>query len=213
MPQETYINSGSIRTIRPILESWTEVLQKYIDVHTEGKEVQDTPWLYNERAILSTFAVAAWKAEGAALEEYNTYKKGKEDKKTDSLGRCDLYFTPKNYDSFICEAKLVWCPLTNRRIERFTKIYNKLIEAEESCKRLSRDEGRRLALCFAIPYIQKADQERTDEFLDKWFKEITDNENKAEYSSVAWYFPEKTRQFLLEDDQIYPGVALLVKEI
>jgi hypothetical protein len=49
--------------------------------------------------------------------------------------------------------------------------------------------------------------------LDKWFKEITDNENKAEYSSVAWYFPEKTRQFLLEDDQIYPGVALLVKEI
>lgn len=213
MPQETYINSGSIRTIRPILEAWTEILQKYIDVNSDDKVVYDTPWLYNERAILSTFAAAAWKAEGVALEEYNSYKKGLKDKKKNSLGRCDLFFMPKNYESFICEAKMVWCPLAKRKIKRFTRIYSKLCEAVEATKRLNPEEGRRLALCFAIPYIQKADQERTDEFLDKWFKEITDNANKAEYSSVAWYFPEKTRQFLLEDDQIYPGVALLVKEI
>ena len=101
MVMTKYVNSGSIRPLYPILEIWTESLERYLRYFEYG----DNPWWYNERANLSCLGAAAWVSDGIALKEYRT-EKGKHSEAWE--GRCDL-FIGAGSESFGCEAKHVWC--------------------------------------------------------------------------------------------------------
>ena len=69
MKLTNYVNSGSIRSIRPILKGWIQIVNRYINYHDD-----DNPWWYNERASASCLAASAWDKKGIALEEYYTEK-------------------------------------------------------------------------------------------------------------------------------------------
>jgi len=200
MALENYINSGSLRVLRPVLLAWFEVLEKYL----ESFDYKDCQWWYNERATLSSLAAAVWMAGGIALEEYCTTK-GK--KGNSWSGRCDLYFSLRTRD-FACEAKQVWCAIGRKAKKGLEKIDNALSTACNDAKGLGKNEGERLGICFAIPYLPPSDKHIVDNQLLNWSKEL----KEVAFSSIAWAFPKKSRYMVTGNGYVYPGVAVLIKE-
>lgn len=200
MKLERCINSGRIRSIRPVLEEWARVVAKYI----KSCNNKDNPWWYNERASLSCLAAAAWRNGGIALEEYYT-EKGKEFRSWN--GRCDLYFSAGE-ESFGCEAKQAWCAIGKKARSGVDEAEKKLKDACKEARQLSKDEGRRLGLCFAVPYLPIKDKMHLDTLLNKWIEEL----KSLEYSSIAWIFPGKSR-YHTHEGELYPGVVLLIREV
>ncbi|MCI5145763.1 MAG: hypothetical protein D3923_09575 [Candidatus Electrothrix sp. AR3] len=199
---ESYVNSGTIGSLHPVLISWIKTINDYMDYF----DIPDSPWWYNERATLSLFAAAVWKAKGIALEEYATIK----GKKNDSwAGRCDLFIGLPSYQ-FACEAKQAWCPI-GRTAQKGTENARKgLIDACKDARKLEKTEGRRLGICFAVPYLPKRDSEILEEQLENWLKYI----RGLECSSIAWTFPQKTRRKIVTEEGYYfPGVVAIIKEI
>lgn len=201
MNPESYVNSGSLRVLHPVLHAWFEVMEKYL----EGFDYTDCQWWYNERATLSSLAAAVWRAGGIALEEYCTEK----GKKGDSWsGRCDLYFSLKT-QGFACEAKQIWCAVGRQAQPSLGKIKDALSTACSDARDLGKNEGRRLGICFAIPYLPPRDKHIVDQQVLKWLKELI----SLKYSAIAWAFHEKTRSLTNENGYVYPGVAVLVQEV
>jgi hypothetical protein len=193
------VYSGSIRSLRPVLEEWIRLVARYINVRPD-----DNPWWYNERASLSCLAAAAWSNNGIALEEYCT-EKGRGAKAWS--GRCDLFFQAGN-QSFGCEAKQAWCSIGPMARSGIAEADTGLKEACADAKKLRKDEGRRLGLCFAVPYLPEKYGADTENLLQGWLKEL----KSLDYSSIAWIFPKNARYHVYERE-VYPGVVLLVKEI
>ncbi len=198
---ESYLNSGSLRVLRPVLLAWFEVIEKY----SESFGYEDCQWWYNERATMSSLAAAVWRAGGIALEEYGT-KKGK---KGDSWsGRCDMYFSLKTQD-FACEAKQVWCAIGRRAKAGLGKITDALTTACSDARCLGKNQGRRLGICFAIPYLPPSDKDIVDHQLLNWSKGLIG----VDYTSIAWAFPKKARSMALDDGYVYPGAVVLIREV
>jgi len=197
-----YVNSGSIRSLHHILQAWTENLEKYLRYFG----YRDNPWWYNERATLSCLAAAVWASDGIALEEYRT-EKGKHFESW--KGRCDLFIGAVG-ESFACEAKHVWCAV-GRTAENGRAVAEAgLKDACADARKLTKDEGRRLGLCFAVPYLPDRDKGHIESQLMLWLKDL---QNSTEYSCVAWSFPEKARQHASSNGKFHPGVVLLVNEV
>lgn len=94
------INNTKVQWVTPILEQWVQIHKEYVEQY----KFEDCLYWYNERANVSAFAGAVWKAGGFALEEYSS-KKGTEENRAN--GRVDLYFSNKG-DEAIAEAKMEW---------------------------------------------------------------------------------------------------------
>ena len=201
MEIEKYINSGSIRCFHPILKSWTEALERYLGC----LQNEDSPWWYNERATLSSFAAAAWVAEGIALEEYST-EKGKHGEAW--KGRCDLFLGIQG-QFFGCEAKQVWCAVGRTARGGRAVVEAGLRKACGDARKLKRREGRRLGLCFAVPYFPDRDRDHIEGHLKPWLEGL----KGIEYSCIAWSFPEETRYLKSVNGYFYPGVVLVVREV
>lgn len=200
---EKYINSGKIRAFHPILNSWIETIDFYLKYHEYG----DCPWWYNERATLSSFAAAVWKTGGVALEEYCT-DKGKPHHSW--AGRCDLFIGTKSNRYFACEAKQVWCAIGRMGQKGFVEVKNGLNDACKDARKLTKEEGRRLGICFAVPHLPPRDNDIIEERLEIWLKSV----RSLDYTSIAWTFPEKARREIeTENGYFYPGVVILIKEI
>ena len=189
--------------LRPVLEQWFEVLKRYLD---SFKKQRDRQWWYNERATLSSLAAAVWIADGIALEEYRT-KKGKKSEKW--AGRCDLFFRLGTHD-FACEAKQVWCSFGSGATKTLEKIKNALSIACKDAGNLDKNEGRRLGICFVIPYLPPSGTRQiiVDQQITRWLEAIM----TLDYSLISWVFPKNTRS-PVDDSYIYPGVVMLIKEI
>lgn len=199
---EAYVNSGRIRSLHPILTSWIETINNYLDYF----DIPDSPWWYNERATLSSFAAATWKADGVALEEY-AIDKGK--KQRSRAGRCDLFIGLPSFQ-FACEAKQAWCPIGRRAYKGFVNVEEGLIDACKDARKLKNEEGRRLGICFAVPYLPVRDKDIMEKQIENWLKSIRD----LEHDSIAWTFPKKTRRKIVtENGYYYPGVVAIIKEI
>ena len=203
MKLESYINSGKIRALHPVFKSWIDTNSEYLKYF----DIPDCPWWYNERASLSTFAAAVWKANGIALEEYSI-DKGK--KHETWSGRCDLFIGLRSYQ-FACEAKQSWCPIGRNARNGITNLKNSLKEACKDARKLNKDEGRRLGICFAVPYLPPRDNDFIEKQLESWIKTIYES---VEYDSIAWFFSEKIRRTKRNDNgYFYPGIAVIIKEI
>ena len=201
---ERYSNSGDIRCLKPILESWIDIVQEYISAFDD-----DVPWTYNERAILSTFAAAIWKNDGIAFEEFST-SKGKGI--TERVGRCDLFIRTHGGEEFACEAKYRWCPIGSRTWVSTESVKRGIAKARAATKDLNRSDCRQLAILFAVPYLPVVDNNNTDLLIFKWLRSIS----CINYSCIAWVFPRDTRHHEEEDggqQLILPGVVMIVKEV
>jgi len=195
-----YVNSGNIRSLHPILEEWTQIVGRYLRHSQYG----DNPWWYNERASLSCLAAAAWRMDGIALEEYYT-EKGRGSKSWS--GRCDLFLAVGS-QSFGCEAKQAWCAIGPTAHNGSAEAEAGLKDACADARKLTKDEGRRLGLCFAVPYLPEKNKTHVEKLLKVWLREL----ENLDYSCVAWTFPKKSR-YHTHDGELYPGVVLLAREV
>lgn len=182
MELSRYVYSGSIRSLFSILNAWTECLDKYPTYFKYG----DNQWWYNERASLSCLAAASWTTGGIALEEFCTLKEKPPDSRN---GRCDLFIGTAT-EAFAFEAKQVWCAVGCTAQSGVAVARKGLESACRDARKLTKEEGRRIGLCFAVPYLPARDEQHIEKQLMPWLK---DSHDKIECSCVAWIFPEKAR--------------------
>jgi len=203
MELESYVNSGKIRALYPLLKSWINTNLEYLEYF----DTPDCSWWYNERATLSTFAAAIWKVNGIALEEYSIEKSKNHEFWS---GRCDLFFGLQS-DQFACESKQTWCPIGKTAKNGVVNVKNSLREACNDAKKLPKEEGRRLGLCFAVPFLPDRDEELIESQLEEWLKKLC---QCVEYDAISWLFPEIIRyKIKTMDGYFYPGVVMIIKEI
>ena len=190
------------RSIRTVLRRWIATQKEYI------KKSDDYPWWYNERASTGILAAACWKSNNIALEEFSTIKgvqKGKVKR-----GRCDIYFSSGGED-FVGEAKQAWISSGSKiRKSIKGKLDDGLKNAKQSTIELQKQEGRRLAICFAVPYFPKADQNKLKNLIMKFIEALS----RSNATSYAYYFITKNFEDCEGDDgRLYPGNAIIIKEI
>jgi hypothetical protein len=90
-------DQGWRSSLVPLLEAWIESLKQYARDPVLGRHY--TPFSYNERALVSFLAAAAWRSGFLAMEEFRTRKGRKR-----GFGRGDLVL--KLGDTVLClEAK------------------------------------------------------------------------------------------------------------
>ena len=198
-----------IRCFERIFQEWIWVINKRAD---DWKEIGDIPWWYTERATLSTFAGAVWRAGGLCFEEYSDEKRtiGKRTHRFGApySGRVDLYFSWAGYE-FIAEAKDTWSGCSRIHADPIPRLAGCLRLA---CKdvRLTQPNGqRRLGLAFVMPYIGRKYREQIDDKLDSWVEVL----GELDTSAYAWVFPQRARYIHDSDGDFCPGVAVLIKEV
>jgi hypothetical protein len=201
------ISVASLKSLKPALANW----QKLMDVDF-WDDRNDTPWWYNERALLSLFAGAVWKCrEGWAFEEFTTdkWKATKKGKRKKSKGRGDLIFGIGNR-GFVAEAKQCW-PILGTRSQGVTEeIISKTLRAAcRDCSSLPSDGYKRLGIVFVVPRIRMSKENDTPEILENFLSLISSFKN----ATSAWIFPREKRSLKGGDGYLYPGIVLLVKPL
>ena len=208
------IKAGKIRSLDSVLNKWNKILHKYL----EKTHYWDCHWWHIERAILSSFAAAVWKNGGIALEEYGLEKKRKKQsekkRKQDRTytGRCDLYFETGK-QKFACEAKKITCGIGGKSnpSKTISLVKRELGKACDDAKKIPKDEGRRLGMCFVVPRLPKDEIENKDKPIIEFQNIIKE---KINYSSIAMVFPQRKQTRKLNTEKYhYPGVILLIKEV
>lgn len=198
----------SLRAIQPILRTWLRVQNEYGEYHSWD----EASWIFNERASLSMFAAAVWRAGGIALEEYSIEKRlisrrrgAKRSRR--STGRCDLWFCINKHD-FIVEAKPSWPSLV--RLENWDGIESTLSDALEAVSRnLRYARVRRLALVLIAPALAKHRRKDADALIRRFIERL----RLLRGCAVAWTFPVRARNRVYADLKLYPGAALLIKPL
>jgi hypothetical protein len=198
----------SLRYLLPVLKNWIDANAK---IAAEWKNSNDAPWCNNERASLSVFAGAIWRAGGLSFEEYSDEKRGIF-RKSGRLskpyqGRVDLYF---NYSrkEFISEVKQVWSGFTLSRVNPCSRLDKALKSARRDIRKSIPYGQHRLALLFAMPYFRKHVKDSITERVHLWVKAI----RGLDYDALAWVFPSDTR-YLFDGEYYCPGTALVIKEV
>lgn len=199
--------------LKDILKKWM-ILNREIARSWLAKD-RDVPWWYNERAALSIFAGAVWKAgkNNCVLEEYSEDKRriSKRGKIADKKyrGRGDCYFNVGK-DDFIAEAKICFPGINTGNLPKVEDQVRKGIE--KACKDIKKSKPygqRRLAFLFVCPKTKdkKLIGERIRNFVEKIKK-------KGEWDAMAWIFPDFARTVKDRDTKkYYPGIVLLIKEV
>ena len=198
-----HVNSSKkLRSLHPILKEWIHLNRRY------GKTMwwEDCAWWANERASTGILAAAVWTCGGVALEEYTTKKVKKKEQRT---GRCDL-FVKVGKNKFACEIKQIFPRLKDGQPDDISDVEAKFESACEDARNLSPQEGRRLGICFVTPRFPRSQIP----YVDKCLKEYLDYFQKLNFDAIAWCFPKEARNMRWpENDRIYPGVIVLIREI
>ncbi len=195
---------GSTRSPRlaRALREWTRCILDY----SRALEWKDAAWWYNERASLSTFSAAVWRAGGVALEEYSTLKRWGRARRT---GRCDLYFQFPG-ERFAAEAKFMWSNLGPNLEGQVDRVGERLDWACRDATRI--DEGARRfgMLCVSTSMPVEYGRE-VDARIEKWLDRLRSLPSFA----MAWSFPRQMRRWKPKHrgqaDRLYPGCALILR--
>ena len=200
---------GRLRSFRPILKEW---IKANSEIAAEWLSVRDAPWWYNERASLSVFAGAIWRADGFCFEEYSDRKR--EIKRRNGRlgdlyhGRVDLYFSLARSE-FVAEAKYVWSGFSRNDNGAAKRIRDRL---DRACAdvRATRPGGRRkLGIVFAMPCFRRNYKSQVDDRIHRWTEVLAG----LEASAYAWVFPGCTRTLWSSDKFFCPGAAVVIREI
>jgi hypothetical protein len=198
-----------IRCFKAIYKQW---ICAVTELAKQWKRAGDVPWWYNERASLSVFAGAIWRAGGHCFEEYSEEKRefrrrshrlGK-----DYPGRVDLYFSWRGFD-FIAEAKDTYSCFTRGNKSADARLKHYLEMAREDIKQSKPDGQRRLAILFARPCFRKRAEADIERLLQIWVENLAD----LDLTSYAWVFPRCARHTYGKDGWCCPGEAVLLREV
>jgi hypothetical protein len=201
--RRSFVNSGKLRSLRPILKEWIRLNCLF------GKTVswEDCAWWANERASTSILAAAAWMSGGVALKEYSTKKVKKGEHRT---GRCDLFFNVRE-NKFACEIKQVFPRLKDGQTSDISNLKARFDLACDDARNLSRQEGRRLGICFVTPRFPRSQIPYMD---NCWIDYLDCLQQKLNFDAIAWYFPKEARNMEWpENKRTYPGIIVLIREV
>lgn len=187
--------------LRPEIREWRRLIERYCN------KTQDVPYNYNERALVGTFAAAAWLTGSPSLEEFVTQKQRGRRRESEP-GRADLWILPrlgkrKHRYGCIFEAKWDWQSVGPRGdLDGMPEKCKKLLhEAKEDARRV-KEFGKHLGLVFISPYLPEKEIKNVDDCIKKFISEL-----KKIDADIAWTFP--TPAFTC-GELVYPGVAMLV---
>lgn len=190
-----------LRILRPVFCEWISLNERL------GKEwagVNDAPWWYNERALLSVFAGAVWRSGGSAFEEYSELKRNEQ---RTSSGRIDLWFSASRRDFWV-EAKACDVPFT-RSGSQVVGIARNLERAKADVRRCKPDgRTRRLAMLFGRPYLRPCRQSEM-ESRTEW---LLAQSRRVDHDGLAWVFP-KLRKLPTGSNWVSPGSIVWIKEV
>jgi hypothetical protein len=197
--------------LEPVVATWVQVVRDMV-AEWDRKGYEDVPWVHREipnsakeRLCISLFAGAIWKQGGMCLEEYPDWKTKNASR---YHGRADLYGMVHGIE-LTAEAKSVWInPETpNGSLDELS---DKLKEALKDVRKSPQyPENRLLGMVFGVPCIPKKGTTRTS--ITERLKWLIQEFPKIEADAYAYVFPVSQREFCNEES-IYPGVALLIKE-
>jgi hypothetical protein len=199
-----------LSSLRPVLKSWRTLNRR---IGASWAKDRDAPWWYNERALISVFAGAVWRAGGFCFEEYADQKR--EIKKRSRRhgkpyrGRVDLYFEWAN-SRFIVEAKSKWSGFIRNNANAKDTLERCLTTAMQEIRQTPPFGQRRLAIVFAVPYCREKYKSLVNKKLDAWVKML----GTLDTSCYASVFP-RCACFKTGDGRrlCCPGIAVLIKEI
>lgn len=195
--------------LRKVLHQWCSNIDRLAE---DWCAVPDLPWLYRERALLSVLAGAVWVLGGTAFEEYASEKRSRDDRRSKSRGREDMYFALGERD-FKAEAKHVWAPATRCTEKSIRMVQEKLYGALNDVRNCAADGQERLGLLFAAPYVRKSRRGALDDLLADWKEKVFWD---IECDARAATFPEAVRHSCGPwggDPYVYPGVAVFVTKV
>ena len=203
---------GPVPELAAIFKHWRPLMSA-----ADWLDYDDAPWWYNERASLSIFAGAIWKAKGSALEEFSMNKKAKEGK-TLTSGRCDLWFSHGDH-SYRAEAKPCWPALQRDPLKTWSAIEKAMTKAEDDARRLPKEKGTgRLAIVLASPRLARQYEDEMSDRLRSFCKKLP--EYCGERTGCTWVFPEKAmpskkpkRTGIRTDTKYYPGTMVVVRSL
>jgi len=214
----TGVYTPKLRVLRPVLEAWIEVVNRYCEVQSHW----DNPWWFNERASLSTLAGAAWSLPNwVALEEYVTTKRGplptgrvdEDGVRKDRKGRCDLFIRNKAHH-FAIEAKQAWQSI-GPQSHGTTYVHPAMKKAWKDAGKLRLDEAdHRLAVTFVVPYLPASALEIAEPnvWIKEWLDSSPFNVSQRSPAAVAYVFPKNWKRFKGENiDGYFPGVVLVIE--
>jgi len=184
-----------------------DALWEWVTLQERGARIwdrEDALWWYGERASLSTFAGAVWRAGGIALEEYQTEKHVSR-RRGNRYGRGDLYLKVGR-EEYILEAKQVWCSVGSGARNSLKRVSAALRSATQDVKRAKSYGERRLAAVFVVPMIPKLRSGDIDARIAWWLEEV----RGIDFTYLAWAFPPNARD-LFDEGTLYPGVCVLLR--
>jgi hypothetical protein len=203
-----YVEYGEFAEFKPILKAWCRVNRIYMK-----KSEKDCPWRYNERALISLLAAAAWTLGYPAMEEFATFK-GRRKDETHGPGRCDLKIQIDG-KTYLFEIKKHRPHLGKKAGEDdIREVVDKIMLGclQKACRdagKLKSKAGRRFGLCFVAPVISEAEESKLEEKLDILIAQLKKKEPK--YHLFSWFFAAD-RDRVRFNGKIYPGVFLLARE-
>jgi len=202
------IRIARLHRLKPILRSWISLNVTFGSYW--ARDYSDSPWWYNERATLSFFAGAVWRAGGWAFEEFSTSKQGQSTSGAKSLrtGRCDINFGV-NSAEYVAEAKQSW-PILGHPTRGAKDVVNSLHAAERDARQLRDMRLPCLGIAFASPRIHM----RMRHQLRPLLAEFVNSLSNVQDATVAWTFPTASHNLRPEGrnkQYIYPGVLVLIR--
>lgn len=197
-----------IPCFKPIFKEWIKCVSEI----AEDWKPKDVPWWYNERASLSVFAGAIWRAGGLCFEEYSDPKRriGSRNRCFGSVysGRVDLYFSWRGFD-FIAEAKDTYSGFSRSHDGARARLAHWLEISRQDVRKIPGNGQRKLAILFARPFFKKSCKSQIDEKLNQWVEILQGLDTNA----YAWVFPPCARHIWSSDEDFCPGEAVLIKEV
>ena len=208
-----------------LLNAWISAVERYTS------QFPGNPWSYNERAILSTLAGAAWTMDGwVAMEEFATSKRlrklepGVDHGDKLRNGRCDLFVSSPEA-SFVFEAKQANQPI-GARSDGCSYAYKAMGAAWEDIGDIQVGEADyRFAATFVVPMIPLGEitpeggtlgdicAKKVEGFLKPWLEKTMGCLGKgAKHQDFAFVFPNLGNTDYVMRGRHYPGVVLVLKE-
>jgi len=193
-----------------IFAEYDRIMDSYIADYTSSGKADVPYFYYNERANVSVFAGAVWRAneDNLALEEYSTKKVSTS---SEDSGRRDLWFRSSGFQ-FRAEAKQQWCLLGRVTGKLVHEWFDTVAEGE---RRKIEDEfvnetSYAMGIVFVTWWLEAHQKDQFHDFNEvrrrlMAEKAATDPEHFLHHSYMRPDPVESTKT-----GTIYPGVDLII---
>ena len=196
--------TSELRSLRAVLQEWVR-LNRLLG-RQWSKYAGDLPWCYNERALLSVFAGAIWRAGGHAFEEFSDLKH-KRKRQPKGNGRVDIWFETSGGE-FRAEAKDAEIPITNKanQLDRLHALMRRAV-ADARSNPADGGKSRRLAITFVTPYLRATIPEEKRHEKIAWFLSLA---KAVDHDAIAWVFPRLDKLPIFYG-WVCPGIVVSIK--